>query len=197
MYSHACSHACSATISRATEQLWPTKQHQAQFDWEADTKIREAIKNGRLKPFKDPVHLQLVTLYVLGRMFLLRGCKEMANLNHCDTYGGVYGREMGELAGNKYEAIQVPESKTNQLSLDNPAALSKKDQVIEVAENPFDIVCPVKLLRFYKDRCHPQAVKFFAKVATDKDRTQYKKDFPDKGKDIWYKPSEIGKPRTM
>jgi hypothetical protein len=176
---------------RQKDPKFGTKQHQAQFDWEADTKIREAIKNGRLKPFKDPVHLQLVTLYVLGRMFLLRGCKEMANLNHHDTYGGVYGREMGELAGNEYEAIQVPESKTNQLSLDNPAALSKKDQVIEIAENPFDIVCPVKLLRFYKDRCHPQAIKFFAKVATDKDRTQYKKDF--KGKDIWYKPSEIGK----
>jgi hypothetical protein len=33
-----------------------TKQHQAQFDWEADTKICEAINNGRLKPFKDPMH---------------------------------------------------------------------------------------------------------------------------------------------
>jgi hypothetical protein len=151
---------------RQKDPKFGTKQHQAQFDWEADTKIRDAIQDGRLKPYKDPVHLQLVVLYVLGRQFLLRGCKEMSMLNHHDTYGGVYGREMGELAGNEYEAIQIPESKTNQLSLDNPTALSKKDQVIEIAENPYDIICPVKLLRFYKDRCHPQAFKFFAKVAT-------------------------------
>jgi hypothetical protein len=120
-----------------------TKQHQAQFDWEADRKIWEAITDGRLKPFKNPVHLQYMILYVLGRHFLLRGCKEMSNLNHHDTYGGVYGRERGDLAGNEYEAIQIPELKTNQLSLENPEALSKKDQVIECAENPFDIVDPV------------------------------------------------------
>ena len=176
---------------RQKDPKFGTKQHQAQFDWEADTKIRQAIKDGRLKPYKDPVHLQLVTLYVLGRMFLLRGCKEMSNLNHQDTYGGVYGREMGELAGNEYEAIHVPESKTNQLNLDNPEALSKKDQVIEIAENPYDIICPVKLLRFYKDRCHPEAFKFFAKVASVKESAQYRKECPDK-MDIWYKPAATG-----
>lgn len=176
---------------RLKDPKFGTKQHQAQFDWEADTKIRQAIKDGNLMPYEDPAHLQLVVLYVLGRMFLLRGCKEMSNLNHHDTYGGVYGREMGELAGNEYEAIQVPESKTNPLNLDNPEALSKKDQVIEVAENPFDVICAVKLLRFYKERCHPAAVKFFAKIANKKDMVQYRKEFPTK-KEIWYKPSAIG-----
>ena len=176
---------------RQKDPKFGTKQHQAQFDWEADSKIREAIKDGRLKPYHDAIHLQLVTLYILGRMFLLRGCKEMSSLNHHDTYGGVYGRDMGELAGNEYEAIHVPESKTNPLNLDNPEALSKEDQAIEIAENPFDVICAVKLLRFYKDHCHPNAVKFFAKVASHKDKIQYKVDFPNK-KDIWYKPAAIG-----
>ena len=114
----------------------------------------------------------------------------MTNLNHHDTYGGVYGREMGELAGNEYEAILIVESKTNQLNLKNPIALSKDDQSLEIAENPYDVICPVKVLRFYKDRCHPHAVRFFGKVASDKDKKDYKLQFPLK--DIWYRPVSHG-----
>jgi hypothetical protein len=36
---------------RQNDPKFGTKQHQAQFDWEADSKIREAIKKGDLKPY--------------------------------------------------------------------------------------------------------------------------------------------------
>jgi hypothetical protein len=174
---------------RLKDPSFGTRKHNAQFDWEADPKIRKAITDGVLKPYENPEHLLLVVLYVLGRMFLLRGCKEMSTLNHHDTYGGVYGRDMGELGGNEYEAITIAESKTNRLSLKNSEALTKKDQTIELAENPTDVICPVKVIRFYKEHCHPDAVKFFAKVGTQKNISQWKHQFK---KDVWFHPAKEG-----
>ena len=88
-----------------TDPTFGTQKFHAQFDWEVDAKIWKAIENGKVKPFECPEHLQLVVLYVLRRMFILHECKEIANLNHYDTYEGVYSREMGEVAGNEYEAF--------------------------------------------------------------------------------------------
>ena len=34
-----------------------TRQHHAQSDWEADKKIRSAIEQGLLSPYKNPYHL--------------------------------------------------------------------------------------------------------------------------------------------
>ena len=149
---------------RQIDPTFGTKNHKAKFDWEADEKIRAALKDGRLQPFQNPLHLQYIIVYILGRFYLFRGGKEMAEVNHQDTYGGIYGREHGELAGNEYEAFHLPEDKMNRLGLDNPLALTKEDKVLEIMENPYDPLCVVAVTRFYKERCHPDAVKFLPRL---------------------------------
>jgi hypothetical protein len=91
---------------RSKDPSFGTRKHNAQFDWEADPKIQKAITDGKLKPYENPEHLQLVVLYVLGRMFLLRGCKEMSTLNHHDTYCNtqpIHIRDSGSQTGLSHD----------------------------------------------------------------------------------------------
>ena len=121
------------TIRKQDPTYGVPKPH-SDIDWELDRKVREAVNDGRLKPWDDPHHLQLVTCYVLGRFFLFRGCKEMCDLLHQQLYQGIYTRKHGDLAGMEYYAVEFPEDKTNRLSLVNPGALKDEERVIKVME---------------------------------------------------------------
>ena len=82
-------------------------------------------------------------------------------------------------------------SKTNQLNLKNSEALTKEEQTIKLMENPYDVICPVKILQFYKGRCHPNASRFFAKIVVgERNIAKLKKEFPKKT--IWYHPAADG-----
>jgi hypothetical protein len=118
----------------------------------------------------------------------LRGQKEHANLRMEQIRVGKFPEtEVEDLAGKDYVGPMVPKSKTQSLGFGKTVIPRNKDVVIPILATPeHDCWDPAGIYCFYLDHCHPEATKFYARIAKANERIKYKEDF---GKDIWYCPS--------
>jgi len=170
---------------RKIDPLFGTGCNQAHFDEEADEKIREAIRTGKLDPWNNPEHCQCVCVFIVGRYFGLRGMGEITHLRFELVGFGFFGPKHGSLNGLKFYVIRVPFDKTNKLSLCNVTTCPTAHQYIKVCGDPSDkVLDPVKFLDFYFSKCHPESTRFFDKIATEKQKLQFQKEGLG---DIWYK----------
>jgi len=169
---------------RKVDPLFGTGRNQAHFDEEADEKIRKAIVDGVLDPWKNPEHCQYLCCYVVGRYFGLRGMQEITYLRFELVGHGVFGPKYGSLNGQKCYVIRVPFDKTNKLSLLNVTTRPIQHQYIKVAGDPTDTVFdPVKFLDHYFSKCHPESTRFFGKIASEKQKAEFVREGHG---DIWY-----------
>ena len=169
---------------RKSDPLFGTSRHAAKFDEEADEKIRIAIKEGKLRPWEDPEHLQHVICFCLGRCFAMRGIGEITFLTYEFVGSGVFGKQHAELHGLKFKVVRIPFDKTNKLSLTTVNARPTDYQCFKVCEVPSDIIlCPVRAMDFYFSKCHPDSQRFFGKIATPRQRIKYQREGLG---DIWY-----------
>jgi len=180
---------------RKTDPLFGTSRNQAHFDEEANEKIRTAVKNGVLNPYKDPKDCQRVAVFMLGRHYGMRGLDEITYLRFELVGSGVFGKKFGPLHGLKFYVVRIPFDKTNKLSMLNVTLRPVQYQHMRVCEDPSDpILCPVKFFDHYFSKCHPRSSRFFGKIATPKQRMEFQRQGLG---DIWYVDAQSSNTNTV
>jgi hypothetical protein len=157
--------------------------------------IVDAIHTGKLQPYSNPQHLQLVVIFIMGYYVGLRGSNEHVDLMMADVIPERQFTLEGDgpqLAGLRYCGVRVPFHKMKQLKLGSTTMSAEQQQYYTIAEDPNNtIFCPWKLVSFYLSRCHPNATKFYAKAMTKSQITKYMED--NNGTIVWYHASDPGK----
>ena len=151
------------------DSSYGTGKKTSTFDWEGDAKIEIAYLDPK-HPFNpwdtsdssagyDSRMWYLV--FICGRYFLLRGEKEIAELN-VDQFSW-HKFTTGENAGKNYVQLNVPWDKTNRLSLKNTnvRALQKNYSPPILIENPDDPLCQYTFVTFMFSLFEPGQKRVF------------------------------------
>lgn len=170
-----------------------TRRRKAKFDVDMDIKVRLAIRNGILRPFEDPFHLQLLVQFILGRHCALRGEQEHHDLLHNDVRRSVCGADgvpaPEGFEGLTYFGVKIELDKMNDLGFDSPNCTADSSHLITFCESPHDEdLNPTAVLDFYLSKCHTNAVSFFARKCSS--ANQKAKWAAECKKDVWFGPAK-------
>ena len=138
----------------------------AEIDEDADDKYLNALETGLLKPYKDTDDLHCCLIAMLGRVLGYRGGKEISKALWKDFEFKPPTEKIPApvLVGRPGEGWD----KSNQLCLNKCVYLRKeRPHVAEDKENPW---CIYKLMKHYRDMCHPEQERLFC--YSNKNRTK-------------------------
>ena len=158
----------------AFNPLFGTGAMKATFCIDVDTNLRNAVsvcRNGTptegktVYPYFCAVDRQRVIGHLFGRLFGLRGNKEMRNAGEKDFLFGVY--ERGVDKGEKYVKYVPPISagrcgKSNSLSVKNTTII-RRNLEQGVMRNPNDPVCIYDLLKYHFEKLPAECENVFYK----------------------------------
>ena len=177
-------------LCKKKDPTFGTQQRKAQFDIDIDRKCRQKIVEGVIKLYTDPHHLTMGVQFIFGRICAFRGQKEHHDLTHDCVHRGLYSDINGgpELDGLAYYGIKIDNDKMTELGFNTPKVAPDSTHLLTCVETPKDLVFdPVKVLDFYIERCHPEAITFLAKAGTPKQIARWSSEYK---REIWYGPAK-------
>ena len=171
------------------DSKFATKENQKRAPADFMDKMNAAMLDGTLDYKNNPDHLQKCAIAAHGYNCGLRGQKEHSDLPMEHIKFGKFpeSHKDKELAGKLWGGVFMPANdKPLQIKLGKTTVDRDVPKMLTHLNNP---ACPLNLyeiIQLYKSKCHPDALKFYARPAKCNEREKFSKEA---GRDVWFCPS--------